>query len=227
MNSNPTNSADLDKVRQDGRAITTIPRERLTEEICRAAVEQNPEVLALLGSMQRSAAVVDAALRQRPDLIKHIPPALRTPAMHERVCANLGAHLKEVPQKDRTERACALAMANDTGAWPHVPQAQRTEAFALEVVRHEPERLADLPSFLRTPVVCATALSHAKDSDAVMKHVPPAMRAAAQTEAVRVAPDSEIAQPGRQAPSPAEASVISGLLTRDRAVQAPRARFGM
>lgn len=128
-----------------GAALSFVPPDLLTAELCRMAAENDGLALLFVPQKWRTDEVYKSAVRQN------------------------GLALCYVPENDRTEDLCLISVLEDGRALQYVPQTHRTEALCKRAVLQNGAALQWVPLELRTPMLCGTAV---RSNGAGLKHVP-------------------------------------------------------
>jgi len=194
------NISPLDLVKQDGMKLSTFSQDKITFEICYAAVEQNGLALQYVPAQFKSAKLCFAAVEQNwwalqyvpshPDVkteavciaavrknriaFQFIPIGMRTEEMCLAAVENDGSALQDVPEKFRSESLCLLALYKNPLALQYFPNEMKTDIACSKAVERNGLALQHVPMELRTETLCLAAL---KETSLALKHIPNKTRA--------------------------------------------------
>lgn len=109
------------------RTLAKIPRERITHDMVRAALESDEDTVRFVPRRLMTPSLYVLALRQNVKQFEQIPPAM----LSEEACIEYvkdgGWRLEYLPEAWRTLTVCAYAVRRSSSAIEHVPEALRKQ----------------------------------------------------------------------------------------------------
>jgi len=162
--------------------VSFFPKNRLTEEICRIAVEHDgfnfyfvPEafrtdelclfaaercgyVLSEIPKDRRTSNLCEVAIDTHASAFQYVPAEIQTAEMCRAVVMQIGWAVKYVSEGLLTAELCKLALEANRGSLEHVPDAFRTEEVCEVAVRQKGKDLQYVPMDRRTLEICRLAV---------------------------------------------------------------------
>ncbi len=159
-----------DRVAEHWYAISCVPVQHLTHELCVIAVKQCWLALTLgfIPDRHRSAILCQIAVDQDGRALRDVPDEHKTFTRCWQAVGHDGRAFAFVPKKHKTAEMCELAMKNIDN-FERVPDVHKTSAMCIRAMKAHIVYLVGLSEQCRTEEVCVAAL---EISEFNIQHVP-------------------------------------------------------
>jgi len=137
----------LKKIEKEPRAFENMPKELITEALCREAVTRaHWAALEYVPDALKTESLCFAAVRTFGLALEFVPDALKTEALCLKAVRSCGWSLMFVPDALKTEAVCLAAVQEHGAALGCVPESKRTETLCLAAVQQSKFAMEDVPS---------------------------------------------------------------------------------
>ena len=145
-------------VEHDGFNFSFVPGEFRTDEVCLLAAERCGYVLSEIPKDRRTSSLCKVAMDAHKSAFQYVPAEIQTAEMCRAVVMQGGWALKYVSEGLLTSELCKLGLEAYGGSLEDVPDAFRTEEICKVAVRQKGKDLQYVPINRRTLEICRLAL---------------------------------------------------------------------
>jgi hypothetical protein len=145
-------------VEHDGFNFAFVPQEFRTDEVCLLAAERCGYVLSEIPKDRRTPSLCKVAMEANASAFQYVPPEMQTAEMCRAVVMQAGWTAQYVSEGLLTAELCKLALGAHRGSLEHIPHAFRTEEICEIAVRRKGKDLQHVPLDCRTLEICRLAL---------------------------------------------------------------------
>ena len=156
-------------VKNNSMALRFVPRELITPELCKLAVEQESRALVFVPEQLKTPELCKIAVKENGTALDFVPEEFKTPKLCRIAVEDNSQALQYVPEQLRTPELCKIAVSKDSWTLQYVPEKLRTPELCKIAVSEDSWTLHYVPKQLKTPELCKIAVS--KDGQA-LRHVP-------------------------------------------------------
>jgi len=159
---NPTDNVYIAILKKDARYITKIPQERITQEMCDIAVDQNGYALKLLPDKFKTRETMLTAVKRDGDALSFVPESMRDYEICSAAVNQCGDVLQYVPNELRDFAMCNSAILHNLPWWNfgEIPE-ELPEYYELckLAVNKNGDMLQSIPKHRITYEICLAAIN--------------------------------------------------------------------
>lgn len=149
---------NLRDVSRNGFLIKFLTEDQRTQDVCIAAVQNDPHVMSYLTTEQRTADVCMAAVKKFGYPIYFVSEEMRTQDICIAAVKKSGLALKHLSKEQKTENVCMAAVNQCGRALQYVPAEMMTQRVCIVGLGQNGHAIQFLNDAQRTPAVCLAAL---------------------------------------------------------------------